>query len=243
MPRVLTSTRRFDVATLANDVSTARSISEFDQGPYGNCISLPSERDLPPQFRENHNNVPFADALSQCPGFREIFDCFHAEKAAFRLLRRTPKTAYALHDDRDKGRGIVRFQIPIITNDQAFLLLTDDQVDLTSFESLSEQIRQGSERNTDFDLKRLDELLAGKFELYSLQPGQIYYFDTDKLHTLVNAGDQERIVLSIDVVRNDWLRDWIQTEFTIEVAPSDVPRTMAINWEWASLRHGVIRNA
>jgi hypothetical protein len=91
-------------------------------------------------------------------------------------------------------------------------------------------------------LEKLDRELEGRYELFSLQPGSLYYFDTDKIHTLINAGNTERIVLSIDLVINDWLDDWMQRTFTETVSPEAIRRTPSIAWEWNALRCGVIRN-
>ncbi len=243
MTPVFTSPRQFDAERLAAEVAVARNVSEFDEGPYGNCISLPAAEDLHERFRDHHNNVPCSDALRQCPYMREIFDGFLTEKAAFRLLRRPAKAAYALHDDKDKGRDVLRFQIPIITSEYAFLLLTRDSIDLDNFESLAARMKHDEASDYGFNLEMLDEILGGQFDLFCLQPGKLYYFDTDNLHTLINAADNERVVLSIDLIINDWVRDWMQTSLTQPVAPSTVQRTSEITWQWNALRHGVIRNA
>lgn len=242
MMNLLTSTLRFDSEQLAAEVALARSISEFSDGPYGNCISLPAAEDVSQPFRDHHNNVPFTGALSQCPYMREIFDSFLTEKAAFRLLRRIPKTAYALHDDKDKGRNILRFQIPIQTNENAFLLLAHSGIELARFESLAARVNADKMSPVWFDLEKLDEILRGQFELFSLQPGRLYFFDTDNIHTLINAGNDERVTLSLDLVVNDWLGQWMERCMTQNVSPSNVQRTSAIHWEWNALRHGVIRN-
>lgn len=242
MVDVLTTIHRFDKEKLAAEVTVATGISSFDDGPYGNCISLPSAEDLGPPFRTHHNNVPFSGALGQCPYLDEIFDSFLTEKAAFRLLRRKAKTAYALHDDKDKGSNILRFQIPVNTNENSFLLLAHDDIDLGEFESLATRTRNENTSSVSFDLKKLDEILAGRFELFSLQPGQLYYFDTDNIHTLINAGDQQRVTLSLDLVINDWLNEWMQTSLTQKLLPSNVERTTSIRWEWPALKNGVIRN-
>lgn len=242
MIEVLTSTQRFDKDILAAEVSLARSVSTFSDGPYGNCISLPDAEDLWEPFRSHRNNVPFSGALSQCSYMREIFDSFLTEKAAFRLLRRRRKTAYALHDDKDKGPDVLRFQIPIVTDENAFLLLTREGIDLADFESQAARMNDDDASDIRFDLEKLDEVLGGQFDLFSLRVGQLYYFDTDIVHTLINAGDNERIVLSFDLIVNDWLRQWMQGNLTQEVSPSSVQRASSIDWEWNALRHGVIRN-
>jgi hypothetical protein len=41
--------------------------------------------------------------------------------------------------------------------------------------------------------------------VHRLEPGRLYYFDTTRVHTLVNPGPGERITLSFDLVANQWL--------------------------------------
>jgi hypothetical protein len=243
MTEVLRNTESFDLERLAEEVSIARGIMEFRDGPYGNCISLPAARDVSEPFRNHHNNVPFADALESCPYIKQIFDSFLTEKASCRLLRRKGATAYALHDDKDKGVRIHRFQIPILTNSRAFLLIPTSDANFGFAEAEKARGLDGEAGDVWFDLERLDRELEGRFQLFTLQPGFLYYFDTDQIHTLINAGNSERIVLSIDLVVNDWLNDWMRTELTQRVSPEPVPRTSSIAWEWNALRCGVIRNA
>lgn len=40
-----------------------------------------------------------------------------------------------------------------------------------------------------------------------LEPGRLHYFDTTRVHTLVNPGPSQRITLSFDLVANAWLRE------------------------------------
>ena len=47
----------------------------------------------------------------------------------------------------------------------------------------------------------------GFYKEYILQPGVLYYFNTNKFHTLVNRGNSERITLLMDFLTNDWLQD------------------------------------
>ena len=231
----------FDLQKLVSETSRARQILDFEQGPYGHAISLPSAADISEPFRGHQNNVPFSNALAECPYLSEIFHSFATEKAAFRLLRRAPKSAYAIHDDKDKGTRIRRFQIPILTNSQAWLLLAD-HTDFAEFESVAARAAE-SEGDIWFDLHRLDQILRGQFKLFLLEPSYIHYFDTDQFHTLINAGGHERIVLSIDLVLNDWLEQWMDTELTESVAADPVGRTANIQWQWNALRNGLIRNA
>lgn len=40
--------------------------------------------------------------------------------------------------------------------------------------------------------------------------GELWYINTDMIHAVINAGDEDRINLVIDCVANDWLREKIQ---------------------------------
>ena len=239
---VLRTRHAYDLAALRKEASIASGILDYAQGPYGNSISLPSSEDVPPAFREHHNNVPFAAVFQQCSYLREIFFSFAADKVSYRLLRRGSRTAYALHDDRDKGEGVLRFQIPIITSPNAFLLLAHDDMDCSFAEAYRQQRQETPQKDICFDLAKLDQVSGGRFDLYRLEPGYLHVFDTNLIHTLINTDDKERIVLSIDMLKNDWLIDWIGAQLSEPVPPASVERTEAFHWEWNALRCGVIRN-
>ena len=53
---------------------------------------------------------------------------------------------------------------------------------------------------------------------------------------------QKRITLSIDVIVNDWMREWMRTNLTQTVKPSPMGHSPAVTWKWNALRHGIIRN-
>jgi hypothetical protein len=229
-----------DLSALSRDLDTARRVQDFDQGAYGHCISLPGDSELPSRFRDHHNNVPFSGTLDQCPTFRQAFDAFSAEVASFRLLRRTPRTAYGLHDDRDKGSDIVRLQIPILTNEHSFIVLLKEGEELASLARILTQFQESKEQ-VPFDFDRFFVTFGDRFDLFEFSPGYLYYFDTDQVHTAINAGDQERIVLGIDLVRNDWLDQWLSEQLTVPVAP--IARTSLsseAHWNWTSLQHGLL---
>lgn len=46
---------------------------------------------------------------------------------------------------------------------------------------------------------------AGHFRKQHFELGRLHYFDTTRVHTLVNPGPDERITLAFDLVVNDWL--------------------------------------
>ena len=235
MARVIRGEQLYDIAHLSSEVEIARNILEFDEGPYGNAVSLPSAEQMYEPYRTHHNNVPFSGALDACPYMRSIFESFQTEKAAFRLLRRVPHSAYAFHDDKDRGSGIARFQIPINTSKDAFLLIATDWLDLERFDK--------GDENGDiwFDMGKLRDACSDAVELYYLEAGCVNYFDTDQVHTLINGSDEERVTLSFDLVVNDWLENWMQANLTRTVSPSPIEPSSYVTWNWNALRHGIIR--
>ena len=230
----------YDVAALTREVAIARAFQDFELGAYGHSISLPAARQLDERARQHHNNLPFADVLDRCPYLAEVLAGFEAPKMSYRLLRRAAGTAYALHDDKDKGAHIVRLQIPIVTNERSFLFLPTDALDLEIFEPFVRAAQ--AERELPFDLETLRRLCGSELRLFRLRPGRLYYFDTDRIHTLLNGGDQDRITLSIDLIGNGWLRTWMAEHFTARLEPYAAKGTDPIRWNWSALRHGVIRN-
>lgn len=242
MTGVVRSSDAFDLDALRCEVARARNIQDFNRGAYGHCISLPGRGDLTEPYRTHHNNIPFSGALLQCPLLKKIFGQFQTEKASFRLLRRGPGTAYALHDDKDKGSNIVRFQIPIITNEHAFIALLKDGVSVSDLATVVAHIREDAGGDIPFDFEEFEEAFGSYFALYALAPGFLHFFDTDRLHTAINAGREERIVLSIDLVMNDWLRNWMADNLDTQVPPASKGQGTGGKWNWTSLRHGLIIN-
>jgi hypothetical protein len=179
---------------------TRRAVEGWDwsRGAYGHALSLPAYGQLHPYGRYGYENFPCAARLGQCPMFRQIFEGLECEKVSFRLLRRGPSSSYSLHTDRRKGPGVVRFQIPIVEDGTAFLVTTDygsaDQVRGVQSDYLSEESFEAFAREN-----------AGHFRKHYFAAGRLYYFDTTRVHTLVNPGPGERITLVFDLVANDWL--------------------------------------
>lgn len=186
------------VAELVRETELAVAGWNWNRGAHGHALPLAAYEDLHPFRRYTYQNHPCTGRLRQLPRMRQLFDSLECEKISFRLLRRAPGTAYGWHTDRWKGPGVVRFQIPLISEPSAFLVLTDYEH--------SSQVR-GAEAALD----------AGGYEKFSAQneghvcrhqpaPGMLLYFDTTRVHTLVNPGPGERITLSFDLLANDWLR-------------------------------------
>lgn len=194
---------RYDLGLALDDLvhETRRAIEGWDwnRGAYGHALSLPAYQDLHPYGRYSYQNFPCAGRLGQLPLLSEIFASLLCEKVSFRLLRRAPASSYAWHTDRWKGPGVVRFQIPILSDPGAFLVLTD-------YEDEDQVCGEKLAMLTADSFERLARANAGRVRKHHLEPGFLHYFDTTRVHTLVNPGPGERITLSFDLVANPWLR-------------------------------------
>lgn len=192
----------FDVGVpleaLVRDAHAATRDWDWRRGAYGHALSLPLARDLHPSARYRYPNTPSTGRLDRCPALRAVFDSFQCEKVSFRLLRRPPHSAYGWHTDEWKGAGVVRFQIPIVSDAQSFLVTTDYRH--------VEEIRGDRHPLRPEAFDDFARANAGHVAKHALQPGRLHYFDTTFVHTLVNGGDGERLTLSFDLVANAWLR-------------------------------------
>jgi hypothetical protein len=185
------------LAELVRDARRATEGWDWTRGAFGHALSLPSADQLHPYSRYDYGNYPCAGVLDRCPGFRHVFDSFACEKVSFRLLRRGPRSSYGWHTDAWKGAGVARFQIPIVSEESAFLVTTDyDRV---------EQLRGSTSNLDEGSFESFARANAGHFRRHRLEPGSLYYFPTNTVHTLVNPGPGERITLSFDLLANDWL--------------------------------------
>ena len=187
-----------DLDALVRDTRRAVEGWDWSRGAYGHALSLPARRQLHPHGRYRYENYPCRGVLGKCAAFQAVFDALECEKTSFRLLRRGPASAYSWHTDRRKGQGVVRFQIPLVSDDSAFLVTTDY--------SHAGEIR--GERSVPLDEQSFDRFAranAGHYRRHLLEPGRLHYFDTSRVHTLVNTGSGERITLSFDLVVNDWV--------------------------------------
>ncbi len=194
---------RYDIGAplAALQDETRRVVAGWDwkRGAFGHALSLASYEELHPYRRYSYQNFPCAGVLGRHPALRAVFDGLRAEKVSFRLLRREPGSAYAWHTDRWKGPGVVRFQIPIVSDDAAFLVATD-------YASV-EELRGAAAGLDDATFESFAAANAGRVARHRLTPGLLHYFDTSRVHTLVNGGAGERITLSFDLVANDWVRE------------------------------------
>lgn len=201
----------YDLDRLRQDCEEALRGWSWEDGAFGHTLSLPAMGDLAERGKTHYNNIPFTNRLTGCPYFQEIFHSFECDIISYRLLRREPNSLYGLHEDRDKGPKAVRFQIPIVSEGDSFMIATDytDMRDLPNTASIrglsgASAIRGSKQRL----MTLLDEFIddtEGKANLYELEPGWLYFFNTDNVHTLVNLSSTERIVLAIDCIANPWL--------------------------------------
>jgi hypothetical protein len=240
MVSLLRSSRYYDVADLAADVQTARRILDFGTGTYEHSISLPAEDDINAVHRTHRNNNPYAGALGSCPLLAEIFNSFQAEKAGYRLLRRKAGTAYSLHDDKDVDDNLVRMQMPVVTNRSALLLVQKKSAELEPIARRVNEFTRDDDKPINFDYMRLADDFGEWFDAFLLEPGYFHLIDQTRVHTLINGGDAERVTLCIDLLRNDWLDDWLSKHMNQEVPALPADSWPDGTWEWGALRHGLL---
>jgi len=240
MVSLLRSSQYYDVDALAADVATARRLLDFGAGTYEHSISLPAEGDINAEHRIHRNNNPYAGALRSCPLLAEIFNSFQAEKAGYRLLRRKAGTAYSLHDDKDVDDDLVRMQMPVVTNLSALLLVQKNGAELEPIARRVDELTRNSNEIIMFDYPRLADVFGEWFDAYLLEPGYFHLIDQTRVHTLINAGDEERVTLCIDMLRNDWLDGWLSKHMSEDVPALHTGNWPQGTWEWGALRHGLL---
>jgi hypothetical protein len=193
---------RLDISLehMKRDVGIATDGWDWARGAHGHALSLPARHEVHFYNRYKYTNYPYRDVLDRCSSFREVFDWFQCPKLAFRLLRRGSNSAYSWHADRRKGPGVVRMQIPIVSNDRVFVFITD-------YTSSDQVIGPKAELLDEASVETLLSRNAGHMERHELEPGVLHYFNTSRVHTVVNHGDSHRITLAMDLLANDWLRE------------------------------------
>jgi|TARA_Y100001963_G_scaffold152578_1_gene237700 hypothetical protein len=189
----------YSIDKLREDKKFVEERFKYEDGAFGHCISLPSIYDLKEPYLSQDNNIPLRGVLDYTPYFKEIYDSFKTEVTSFRLLRRKTNSSYGLHNDKDIGKGVKRFQIPIVTNDKSWLCITNQN-----------EIEEGWTEENSYTMEDFGERFKGRHDSYQLEPGRMYHFDVTKIHTLFNNGDTDRVTLLIDVKVNDWLLKFIE---------------------------------
>ena len=191
--------KKYNIDNLIEDKKFVEEQFKYEDGAFGHCISLPNIFQIAKSHSEHHNSLQYANILNSCSYFKEIFDSFETEITSFRLLRRKAHSSYGLHDDKDMGEDIKRFQIPIVTNDDSMLCVTH-----------YDEISEGWTEENSYTMEDFGRRFKGRYDSYQLESGTMYHFDVTKIHTLFNEGDTDRVTLLIDVKVNDWLLKFIE---------------------------------
>ncbi len=177
----------YDLIRLKNDLFMAETYGKYEDGAFGHAISLPESGN------DHYNNLPYTGIIKKTPYFKEIYDSFKTEVTSFRLLRRKAGTSYGIHNDRDMGDDIVRFQIPIKTNNSCWFGVTDLEME-----------EEYTEENSH-DLRGFNKKFKPRFKNFRMAPAHIHTFNVRLNHSMFNEGDEDRITLSIDCKKNEWL--------------------------------------
>ena len=183
----------YDLIRLKNDLFMAETYGKYEDGAFGHAISLPESGN------DHYNNLPYTGIISKTPYFKEIYDSFKTEVTSFRLLRRKAGTSYGIHNDRDMGDDIVRFQIPIKTNNSCWFGVTDCEME-------EEYTEENSHTLYTFNKK-----FKPRFKNFRMAPAHIHTFNVRLNHSMFNEGDEDRVTLSIDCKKNKWLDEFMDT--------------------------------
>ena len=195
---------QFDIQKLNLDLQTIISLCKFEESSYRHSVPVMSEEMCPNSHKGFHNNWPFySHSMNTIPYINSIWEMFNeiSDVCGFRIMRKLPHTAYGIHNDTDAGE-IIRMQIPIQTNENCWLAYTQ----------LSEIEENWTEDNTYFK-KDLEKRFGDDVRFYQLSPGNLYYFNTNNIHTLTNEGDTIRYTLLIDLLKTDKSIEFIKTNF------------------------------
>jgi len=194
----------FDIDRLNQDLNTIISLCKFEDSSYGHSIPVMSEDMCPNSHKGFHNNWPFySHDMESIPYIYKLWKLFNeiSDVCGFRIMRKLPHTAYGIHNDIDAG-DIIRMQIPIQTNNDCWLAYTE-----------LKEIEEGWTEDNTYFKSDLEKRFGNDVTFYQLQPGYLYYFDTNNIHTLTNEGDTTRYTLLIDLLKTDKLIQFIKTNF------------------------------
>lgn len=187
---------------LMEDLKKAEQIMPFEVGPFACSIPLAGPNLLHPAHADHYNNSPSADLIHNtsaeraCPAFTALFDLYQSPIAAFRLVRRGPRSTYELHADTDRGEGVWRFQVPLISGPAAVICLSDQRI-----------IDEGRSDPDAYTPEKFRERFV-PHRVEALMPGWIYGFNVDYIHTLHNGEDTDRVTLLIDVIMSERGLSW-----------------------------------
>jgi hypothetical protein len=194
----------FDIDKLNNDLNTIISLCKFQNSSYGHSVPVMTEDMCPNSHKGFHNNWPFYEYdMNTISYFYSIWKMFNkiTNVTGFRIMRKLPHTAYGIHNDTDAGT-IVRMQIPIQTNKDCWLAYTE-----------LKEIEEGWTDDNTYFKKDLENRFGKDVTFYQLDPGYLYHFNTNNIHTLTNEGDSTRYTLLIDLEKNDKVIEFLNTNF------------------------------
>jgi hypothetical protein len=194
----------FDIDKINNDLKTIISLCKFENSSYGHSVPVMTEEMCPNSHKGFHNNWPFySHGMETIPYIFEIWEMFNefANVTGFRIMRKLPGTAYGIHNDTDAGT-IIRMQIPIQTNEDCWLAYTE-----------LKEIEEGWTEDNTYFKKDLENRFGEDVTFHKLNPGYLYHFNTDNIHTLINEGDATRYTLLIDLEKTDKVIDFLKINF------------------------------
>lgn len=195
---------KFDVDKLNLDLQTILSLCKFEDSSYKHSVPVMTEQMCPNSHKGFHNNWPFYQhSMDTIPYFKHIWETLNdvSNITGFRIMRKLPHTAYGIHNDTDAG-AIIRMQIPIQTNDDSWLAYTE-----------LKEIEEGWTEDNTYFKKDLEKRFGDDVSFYQLQPGYLYHFNTDNIHTLTNEGETTRYTLLIDLDKTEKLIEFINNNF------------------------------
>jgi len=193
-----------DLDKLNDDLKTIISLCKFEDSSYKHSIPVMREDMCPNSHKGFHNNWPFyAYTMETIPYIYELWKMFNdiSDVCGFRIMRKLPHTSYGIHNDTDAGT-IIRLQIPIQTNKDCWLAYTE-----------LKEIEEGWTEDNTYFKKDLENRFGKDVIFYQLEPGYLYQFNTNNIHTLTNEGDSVRYTLLIDLLLTDKSLEFIQNNF------------------------------
>jgi hypothetical protein len=196
--------KSFDIEKLNLDLQTIISLCKFEDSSYGHSIPIMTEEMCPNSHKGFHNNWPFyLHPMETIPYIHSIWKMFNeiSDVCGFRIMRKLPHTSYGIHNDTDAG-SIIRLQIPIQTNDDCWLACTE-----------LDEIEEGWTKDNTYFKKDLENRFGKDVKFYKMISGFLYHFNTNKIHTLTNEGNDIRYTLLIDLLKTHKSIEFIKTNF------------------------------
>ena len=151
-------------------------------------------------------DIPFD--RKHLPYMNSVFDIFNegTEVLVARLIRRESHSSYGIHRDYGKGmeeledskKMMWRFQIPLISNKDCYLIIFKDHV-----------VDKWKELYGEYQLEDFLDKPSDDFQVHHLEDGYLYHFKVWKYaHTVWNMGETDRYTLVVDTIPNEWIENW-----------------------------------